>query len=223
LSVSINRRCKGIVTFWPVFEVERVNIFLSKFISRSWEGRDINIDASILRCFDMRFFASRAANDNYDPVHSTEYDSSGFYGRPELFYLVGGFSYDINVVDDKVVVDAVDVYDWHHMRNYNGDTRYFVSPLPFKLEWSKFGGMFMVLNTIIGCTAFSESFDGTVGISNCLWDWMGEFQDKGVFTSVMRWEFDVYEFDVMYNDYKNRREDDEYDEYDDNNYNDEEN
>jgi hypothetical protein len=193
-------------------------LFLSKFISRSWEGRDININPLLLKCFDMRFFAKRAAYDDYNPVHSTEYDSSGFYGRPELFYLVGGFSYDINVVDDKVVVEAIDKYDWHHTRDYNGDTWYFVSPLPISLKWGKFGGMFMVLNTIIGCTAFAESFDGTVGISNCLWDWMGEFRDRGVFTSVMRWEFDVYEFDALYQTVKAEIEEYEsrdYDDYDD--------
>lgn len=54
--------------------------------------------------------------------HSTLYEGVGFYGRPTLFYLMGGFTF---LLRRDWLVAGKDRYDWHP----NADGNYFTSPL----------------------------------------------------------------------------------------------
>ena len=101
----------------------------------------------------------------YCICHSTLYKGSGFYNRPTLFYLLGGFTFKVYASHTgKVLVSGKDHYDWHPTPN--GD--YFTSPLgenPVILVIVKIAGK------IFGDEYFvSKGFpSGEAGISNQLW------------------------------------------------------
>ncbi|MDK2839539.1 MAG: hypothetical protein PWQ83_1089 [Thermosipho sp. (in: thermotogales)] len=97
--------------------------------------------------------------------HSTKYVGRGFWGRPTMFYLVGGFSYRRVKYrrDGSILIKGVDRYDWHHTRDYKGVKQYFTTPFPKQFVW--------VLSKIFGEKYFPmEGFpSGKPGISNRLW------------------------------------------------------
>lgn len=101
----------------------------------------------------------------YCICHSTLYKGSGFYNRPTLFYLLGGFTFKVYASHTgEVLVSGKDHYDWHPTPN--GD--YFTSPLggnPVILAIVKIAGK------IFGSEYFvSKGFpSGEAGISNRLW------------------------------------------------------
>ena len=103
--------------------------------------------------------------DKYCVSHSTLYKGSGFYNRPTLFYLLGGFTFKVYASHTgEVLVSGKDHYDWHPTSN--GD--YFTSPLgenPVILAIVKMAGK------IFGDEYFvSKGFpSGEAGISNKLW------------------------------------------------------
>lgn len=123
--------------------------------------------------------------ERFRPVHSTIYDNAGFYGRPELFYMVGGFEFDIESDKDNIMISAKDVYDWHHMKDSEGIPFYFASPLPFNLSWNKHEDLCFDINTFLGAIILQEGFDGSVAISNYFWEWLGGKE----FTTHMYWTF----------------------------------
>lgn len=55
---------------------------------------------------------------------STLYEGVGFWNRPTLFYLVGGFSYKV-----ETSLTAKDVYDWHPVKGEDGEDFFFLSPV----------------------------------------------------------------------------------------------
>lgn len=94
--------------------------------------------------------------------HSTLYEGKGFYGRPTLFYLVGGFTF---VLHKDGRISGKDCYDWHA----NPDGNYFTSPL----GTSKWAVFFMaLLDLVFGNDWFvTGGFPSSeAGISNKLWD-----------------------------------------------------
>ena len=127
--------------------------------------------------------------------HSTLYEGSGFYDRPTLFYLVGGFTFQSKVEGDFYIdwdgeiikynyggclkIDGLDMYDWHPTKSEGGD--YFTSPMA---EW-----MIKPLNKIFGENLFPMNGfpSGETGISNQLWE---EFYRAGAgdFISVIEAE-----------------------------------
>lgn len=72
---------------------------------------------------------SKATGFQYMLHSSLLYEGSGFGGRPEAFYIVGGLTYDIEYKGNKVIISSEDVYDWHSDENGN----YFTSPMNEKL------------------------------------------------------------------------------------------
>jgi len=120
-------------------------------------------------------------------VLSTSYREHGFYGRPELFYLVGGFHFSVEELSDGVRISAEDVYNWHPMRMENGEWGYFASPIPaLPVEWV------WPLNFFLGHTFFQESFDGEFAVSNYLWEWL----EGEPFTTTIEWEFSTQEWEA---------------------------
>lgn len=109
--------------------------------------------------------------------HSTLYDGRGFYGRPTLFYLVGGFTFRMypgkTWTDDEgeelssLLVSANDRYDWHS----NEDGQYFSSPIG---NGKIATAVIRVAGFLFGEEYFLEkgsiySVTGEMGISNQLW------------------------------------------------------
>lgn len=94
--------------------------------------------------------------------HSTIYEGSGFYNRPTLFYLLGGFTFLLRR-DGKV--SGKDHYDWHPTEN----GCYFTSPL----GTGKVAAIAMAIaDKVFGHEWFVVGGfpSGEHGISNKLWD-----------------------------------------------------
>ena len=120
-------------------------------------------------------------------VESTTYRERGFYGRPELFYLVGGFNFTVDFAGETVNVVASDIYDWHHHINSYEEPMWYASPIPrIPVSWV------WPLNDFLGHTFFQESFGGDFGVSNYLWWWL----DGKPFTTIVEWEFPAAEWDT---------------------------
>lgn len=90
---------------------------------------------------------------------TTLYDGFGFGHRPELFYLVGCFTYTVKFIGAKVKIVGADRYDWHD--NGNGD--FYTSPTPKIFA--------RIMSLIFGEKYFPiAGFPmGDPGISNRLW------------------------------------------------------
>lgn len=82
---------------------------------------------------------------------STNYEGSGFGGRPEAFYLIGGFTYTVISGPGGVQVVGADVYDW----NANKGGTWFVVPIPKPMYWA--------------CQPLSKKYFFDGGVSNQLW------------------------------------------------------
>lgn len=101
----------------------------------------------------------------YCVSHSTLYEGRGFYGRPSLFYVMGGFTFRLYKKDGRYLVSGNDHYDWHPTEY--GD--YFTSPLgDSKLMVT----LVKILGLIFGNDLFvTKGWPmGQAGISNKLWD-----------------------------------------------------
>lgn len=96
---------------------------------------------------------------------STLYDGRGFEGRPSLFYLVGGFTFNINTIQGRICLSGVDRYDWHPVQEGN----YFTSPLGH-------GRLILTLVKVLAFVFGKEYFpingfpSSEAGISNKLWE-----------------------------------------------------
>ena len=105
----------------------------------------------------------------YCVYHSTLYEGSGFYGRPILFYLLGGFTFRLYWRNGQFMVSGKDHYDWHATVDRDGNRQYFTSPLGtsrpivflIHLMGKLFGEEYFVTN------GFPM---GEAGISNRLWE-----------------------------------------------------
>lgn len=109
---------------------------------------------------------SRSSDDPFGAYHclyhSTIYEGSGFYNRPTLFYLLGGFTFLLRR-DGKV--SGKDHYDWHPTE----DGKYFTSPL----GTGKVAAICMAIaDKVFGHEWFVVGGfpSGEHGISNKLWD-----------------------------------------------------
>lgn len=105
----------------------------------------------------------------YCVYHSTLYEGSGFYGRPILFYLLGGFTFRLYYKNRQFIVSGKDHYDWHCTVANDGSRQYFTSPLG--------SSKFMVLLVYLAGRIFGDQYFvtegfpmGEAGISNRLWE-----------------------------------------------------
>lgn len=105
----------------------------------------------------------------YCVYHSTLYEGSGFYGRPILFYLLGGFTFRLYYKNGQFMVSGKDHYDWHSTVANDGSHQYFTSPLG--------SSKFMVLIVYLMGKLFGDQYFvpegfpmGEAGISNRLWE-----------------------------------------------------
>lgn len=117
----------------------------------------------------------KAAFGNYHCLyHSTLYAGSGFYDRPTLFYLLGGFTFLLRR-DGKV--SGKDRYDWHPTKDYAGNDQYFTSPLG---KGAFAAAAMALLNYMFGNEWFVVGGfpSGEHGISNKLWDDLHEVGAK---------------------------------------------
>jgi len=155
----------------------------------SGNGDDVIIDNNTLSCFDTIFWSSILVN-KYRPIHSTDYDEFGFYGRPELFFLVGGFGYSFTIEDATITITANDVYDWHPAVNSCGESFWFASPIVKLPRWLR-----NTINTVLGFDVIIDTFTGGDGISNELW-----YRLNGTeFTSKMTWTINLSLLDIELN------------------------
>lgn len=81
---------------------------------------------------------------------STNYNGRGFQGRPEAFYLLGGFTYTV-ISGEQVQIVGADVYDW----NANKGGTWFTCPIPKPMYWA--------------CRLLSRKYFFDGGVSNQLW------------------------------------------------------
>lgn len=169
---------------------ERFNFMLKYLIGN---GEDIHLPINY--GVDINFWTDKFNHDIrkwgvWRPVHSTNYDKFGFYGRPELFYMVGGFEYRSYFYENYIYITAIDKYDWHHTSDNDGEPFYFASPLPISLKWEKYEDICFDINNFLGVIILQEGFDGTVYISNQFWEWLGGKE----FSTHMKWRFPKEEF-----------------------------
>ena len=135
--------------------------------------------------------------------HSTLYEGSGFEGRPEAFYVVGGFTYHVvaNYLVGTVTVNGFDEYDWHPQVTEEFDdeslswvTRefWFTSPVPAKLHVAA-----RIAAKVFGNEYFVHDvrYDGAVswGVSNRLWADLVQVGAKP-FTSVIHHSWSLQEW-----------------------------
>lgn len=136
--------------------------------------------------------------------HSTEYEGSGFSGRPEAFYTVGGFHYTVKVDQrlGKVELAGEDVYDWHATPSERWDEEscrfvetceWYTSPFPARLGWlvqlaaKVFGNEYFV----VGGWPMGEA-----GISNRLWADLAEVGARP-FTTVIRHTWGIRQWRML--------------------------
>lgn len=131
-------------------------------------GKDLTVPKKVMKqacpLFESKCGAFVKAEEEKNTVciySSTIYEGSGFHGRPSLFYLVGGFTYTVEIEGSGVCVKLSDHYDWHA----NPDGRYFTSPIGTGKVISK-------IATLIFGDYFSSdnSVTGEIGISNKIWE-----------------------------------------------------
>jgi hypothetical protein len=149
-------------------------------------GRDLSVpEEYVVGALDTILVAYRY--DNGHIYHSTCYKGSGFYNRPLLFYLVGGFTFGWEEKENgDIAISGVDHYDWHSTETYDGGKEYFTSPFYSyqEGEWDEDGEyipasgsgfiyhLWKVLSFLFGEEYFPmRGFpSGDAGISNRLWE-----------------------------------------------------
>lgn len=176
-------------------------------------GEDLIVPRKIVDDAYAAFIQTIAAHGGYeDPSYclysSTLYVGRGFYSRPVLFYLVGGFTFAMERVgDNKVVFKSVDRYDWHPTE----DGAFFTSPLGHGIVCRV---LCAVLGFMFGRKYFGneDSVTGEYGISNRLWFDMlqvGAKEFDSIIESSAFREYDVWT-DVTERCRELDRDDDEY-------------
>ncbi len=122
---------------------------------------------------------------------TTLYSGCGFFNRPEMFYMVGCFTFALSYIGDKVIVSGQDVYDWHPTAQ--GD--WFCSPLPIKTAGLAKAIAF-VLGAIFGRDCFPlKGFPSEKpSISNKFWAGLERFGARP-FTTIFRCHFVAEEWD----------------------------
>jgi len=156
--------------------------FLAKYLT----GTSTDVDVSEFFGQDERArLVDLAREDRYARWHQTiEYNGRGFWGRPELFYLIGCFTSNWSLAPDGSGVRfwGADVYDWHPTNEGHWHT----SGLPIEDKpW--LGVMFSLASKIWPEYFPVEGFPmGNPGVSNKLWADMPKAKE---FTST--WDFVV--------------------------------
>ena len=103
--------------------------------------------------------------------NSQIYEGSGFWGRPTLFYLVGGFTFWAEIWGPRIKILGVDHYDWHP--NENG--WFFESPIGHNIV----AKIILALARWFGWGRFIHIGDnGDVVISNEFWYHMKQYGAK---------------------------------------------
>lgn len=119
----------------------------------------------------------------YCVSHSTLYEGSGFSNRPTLFYLLGGFSFELKQWRNNTYwVSGTDTYDWHS----DGSGRYFSSPIgdsPVIMALTKIAGLLFGKDLFIAgeyneSIICADSETHMARISNKLWEAMYEVGAK---------------------------------------------
>lgn len=119
----------------------------------------------------------------------TEYDGRGFYGRPELFYLVGSFWFDIYVDSDNGIVyfTTIDRYDWHQVESYyDNEMMWHFSPLPIVIPFAD--KVAKIANKLFGYELLRAGAENnSLSVSNEFF-----FKLNGrPFDTIVRWQFDI--------------------------------
>lgn len=153
-------------------------------------GKSVAIPARLVQeAFSGSFgyHLTRARSRPYEWVgfavtSSTQYEGRGFAGRPDLFYMVGGFSGQIKFLEasDSFHVRFEDVYDWHPMPIVEWDEdaqeyevvgyEYFTTPVPEKYMF-----LWKLGRLIFGDECFPREGhgNGLPAISNKFWNVLG--------------------------------------------------
>jgi len=106
------------------------------------------------------------------PFSSTEWDGLGFWGRSELFYLVGGLTYKVSHQEDgDFRFFFEDVYDWHPV--IEGRDEWYCSPvaaMPASI-WSLLKRIDPIISSwfVHGEMPYERVEINTISISNKLW------------------------------------------------------
>lgn len=86
--------------------------------------------------------------------NSTLYSGGGFENRPDLFYLIGGFTATVRVEEGRVFVKLQDVYDWHPVIK----EQYFYREEERLIEWEE-----QVKDLHYRCELLEWELDGRYG------------------------------------------------------------
>lgn len=155
---------KGTDLIVPDFIVKGAKSALLTAINRS--NADLNDycywDAPIL---DVHEDGSIDLKRRYCVYHSTLYEGAGFFGRPVLFYLMGGFTFRLLEMEGgEMEILGVDHYDWHP----TPEGEYFTSPIGD--GWLAKTAI-KILGAIFGSQYFVNAGfpSNEAGISNKLW------------------------------------------------------
>jgi len=107
------------------------------------------------------------------------FGTPGFWGKPELFYLVGGFTFTLHYkTKGRVTLHGVDRYDWHPWPS----GEWAISPFPCRFLLNIAGKLF-------GNEYFSED-----GISNKLWADLVTHANCKEFNSILELNLNSKEF-----------------------------
>ena len=148
--------------------------------------------------YNRYYSTTTTLTGKYCVSHSTLYEGRGFYGRPSLFYVMGGFTFRLYKKDGRYLVSGNDRYDWHPTEY--GD--YFTSPLG-KSKAMVF--IIKVLGLIFGNDLFVTNGwpMGEAGISNKLWDELHKVGAKAFNSYFKNVEIEVSlldEYCILFND-----------------------
>lgn len=148
--------------------------WLKHFLEGSGEAMEVpaelvqQAESALIRalyCDDYNTINTGSICGKFCLNHSTLYKGRGFYNRPSLFYVMGGFTFRLYRHNNGYIVSGNDYYDWHN----NGDGKYFTSPLGNNMAL-----VVKVLGIIFGEDLFVTNGwpSGECGISNKLWEEM---------------------------------------------------
>lgn len=135
----------------------------------------------------------KKALDTGGHVEHSMYQGSSFYEKPILFYILGGFSYELQEKDDVVTIKGTDCYDWHPVKVGEMEL-YPFTPLHISSRLLKTA--FLITQKIFGDEYFVSSSE--FGISDKLWHDMLQVGAKE-FSS-------TFEFTVSSNVLENKEE-----------------
>ena len=173
--------------------------FLDAYISG--EGRDRDVSKYFIRPVKDKLFALMESkdfgrsNNAMTNLHlslqkkvgwwaSWHYEGGGFGERPELFYLIGGFTSSWEFQEKGIRFFGEDVYDWHP----DSSGEYFTSGMALENKWMKI--LFSLASRVSPQYFPRKGYPmGNPGVSNKLWadiPWGREFTSTWDF--VVPWE-----------------------------------